>query len=328
MVNIMLDNPEMMQMSLKGLEWKAWISQLQDLTDEDGYTESLGDRHAAIFVENKPVLLVTFETHQTIQSTLPKAQPLGWQMVQALGWSHLCLVSDGETWFRDPCVIGYFDRLVDDGIFEDFDQVIFYGAGACGYAAAAFSVAAPGAKVVVVQPQATLDPQFAEWDNRFSHMRRVSFDDRYGYAPDMLDAAQSALVLYDPEITEDAMHAALFTGSNTMKYRVRFFGANLEQSLIRMNVLLRILAQASANKLTHHNLSALFRVRRKDRQYLFNLLKRVTRDNRNHLTYWLSRNVLKQHEGPQFSKALKQAEHALGLSKLGQSPDRFPLIPD
>ena len=50
----------------------------------------------------------------------------------------------GDTWFRDNRVYGYFDRLIADGFFEDFDTVIFYGAGSCGYAAAAFSVAAPG----------------------------------------------------------------------------------------------------------------------------------------------------------------------------------------
>jgi hypothetical protein len=50
------------------------------------------------------------------------------------------------------------------GFFDDFDQVVFYGAGQCGYAAAAFSVATPGATVVAIQPQATLDPRVTEWD--------------------------------------------------------------------------------------------------------------------------------------------------------------------
>ena len=42
-----------------------------------------------------------------------------------------------------------------------------------------------------MQPQATLDPRVAEWDDRFLHMRRTDFTDRYGYAPDMLDAAST-----------------------------------------------------------------------------------------------------------------------------------------
>ena len=62
-------------------------------------------------------------------------------------------------WFRYPKVHAYFNRLVDDGFFDDLDKVVFYGAGPCGYAAATFSVAAPGATVVAIQPQATLDPR-------------------------------------------------------------------------------------------------------------------------------------------------------------------------
>ena len=52
---------------------------------------------------------------------------IGWEFVRRHGWSHLCLISDGDTWFRDRKIWGYFDRLIDDGFFEDFDQVIFYG---------------------------------------------------------------------------------------------------------------------------------------------------------------------------------------------------------
>ncbi|MDG1103479.1 MAG: hypothetical protein P8N75_08935 [Ascidiaceihabitans sp.] len=116
--------------------------------------------------------------------------------------------------FTIQMVYSYFDRLDDDGIFDDFDHVIFYGAGPCEYAAAAFSVAAPGATVVAIQPQATLDPQITEWDDRYVKMRRADFSSRYGYAPDMLDAAEQAYVIYDPCERLDAAHAAMFTRSN------------------------------------------------------------------------------------------------------------------
>lgn len=63
-------------------------------------------------------------------------------MVKTRQWSSLSLISEGDTWFRDPAVYRYFDRLVDDRFFEGFDEVLFFGAGPCGYAAAAFSVCA------------------------------------------------------------------------------------------------------------------------------------------------------------------------------------------
>ena len=104
--------------------------------------------------------------------------------------------------------------LVYDKFFDDFDQVVFYGAGPRGYAAAAFSVAAPGATIVALQPQATLDPRVTEWDDRHLKIRRTHFTSLYGYAPDMLDAAKQAYVIYDPYERLDAAHAAMFTRSN------------------------------------------------------------------------------------------------------------------
>src|SRR6056297_2221287 len=181
------------------LEWNDWRTAMSDLAYEDGFAERLGEAHHPVFIEKKPVLLVTFENHATIRARGGAGHPIGWQLMEALGWSQLCLVSDGDTWFRDRYVIGFFDRLIDDGFFEDFEQVIFYGAGPGGYAAAAYSVAAPGAKVLALQPQATLDPRVTEWDDRFVHMRRTDFTSRFGYAPDMLDAAQRACVVYDRE---------------------------------------------------------------------------------------------------------------------------------
>ena len=104
--------------------------------------------------------------------------------------------------------------LVYDEFFDDFNQVVFYGAGPRGYAAAAFSVAAPGATIAAPQPQATLDPRVTEWDDRHLKIRRTHFTSLYGYAPDMLDAAKQAYVIYDPYERLDAAHAAMFTRSN------------------------------------------------------------------------------------------------------------------
>ena len=291
--------------NLSGRE--AWLDKVEEIAGDDGYVQRLGARHAALFIENKPTLLVTFETHEGISASSAKAQPLGWGIAGALGWSHLCLVSDGDTWFRDPAVYGYFDRLVDDGFFEDFEQVIFYGAGPCGYAAAAFSVAAPGARVVALSPQATLDPRVTEWDDRYRHMRRTSFSDRYGYAPEMLDAAAEAFILYDPEISLDAMHAALFTRPNVTLFRMRFMGPQLEAGLMRLSILYRILAQVSAGKLDRVALAKLFRARRDDGGYQFNLLQKLKANARHYLTVLLARHVLEQRNARPFRKAMKGA---------------------
>ena len=71
-------------------------------------------RHSFV---KKPILLVTFETVATLRATSPNSHPFGWELFKENGWSHLSIISDGDTWFRDPKVYAYFDRLVDDGFF-------------------------------------------------------------------------------------------------------------------------------------------------------------------------------------------------------------------
>ena len=292
---------------LVGLEGEKWLARLARLVAANGFFERLGQDHSAVFIENKRTLLVTFETMQQIKDTSEDNQPVGWDLADALGWSHLGLLSDGNTWFRDPKVFEFFDKLVDEGFFDEFDNIVFYGAGSCGYAAAAFSVAAPGSTVVAIQPQATLDPRVTEWDDRFPHMRRVSFNDRYGYAPDMLDAARHAFVFYDPDIDLEAMHSALFNRPNVTRFRMRYLGHDLPQELMKMEILFRILAQAGAGKLDRLALAKLYRARQKSKIYLNRLLTRVQDERSPYLVALLAHYVLERGHAPRFRRALNVA---------------------
>lgn len=312
------DDQNSIDTSLAGLDVADWKTRLCAVADELGNFQPLGDSHFATFIDDKNTLLVTFETVQGIRALSDTAQPFGFDMVKAQGWSHLCLISDGDTWFRDSRVFGYFDRLIDDGFFEDFEQVLFYGAGPCGYAAAAFSVAAPGATVIAVQPQATLDPRMTEWDPRFVEMRRTSFTDRFGYAPDMLDAANQAFVLYDPREDLDAMHSALFERTNVSRLRLANMGGALQTSLIDMQILYRMLLLAGTGKLTEQVFYTLYRARRDHTPYLRNLASRLDGDERPYLNTLLCRNVTSRMKAPRFLRRLEE------LQKQAQAGDFTP----
>jgi hypothetical protein len=277
--------------SLVDLSKDAWLHAVEDITEEDGSFEQLGKHHFAAFIEKGTTLLVTFESIQGISALSELAQPLGWDMVKQAGWSHLCIGCDGDTWFRDSTVYSYFDRLIDDGFFDEFDTVLFYGAGPCGYAAAAFSVAAPGARVLLIQPQATLDPRVTEWDDRFTDMRRTDFTTRYGYAPDMLDASDRGYVLYDPCEQLDAMHAALFTRQNMTKLRMRHMGNALQTDLLDMDQWSALLKAAAEDRLDTAFFAELYRERRFHQPYLLNLLNTLERSKRAELIKALCRNV-------------------------------------
>ncbi|WHZ37004.1 phosphoadenosine phosphosulfate reductase [Sagittula sp. MA-2] len=285
-----------------------WLTALKGLGEEHGFAEPLGKRHAGIFIEDGDTLLVSFETMSGIEALSETRTPMGFDMVRDHGWSSLSVLSHGDTWFRDPRVFGFFDQLLDDGFFDEFERVIFFGAGPCGYAAAAYSVAAPGARALLLQPQATLDPRVTEWDDRFTDMRREDFTSRYGFAPDMIDAAEKVWVLYDPYERLDAMHSALFERGNVDRYRMPFFGGALQTDLRLMDILPKLLLEVADGTLDAARFAAHMRARRDHPPYLRKLLARTDASQRDKLSLMLCRHVTARMNAPRFRRRLAQLE--------------------
>ncbi|WP_319824164.1 phosphoadenosine phosphosulfate reductase [Thalassovita sp.] len=312
----MTDLRKLLETPMNGLKKPSWLGKLQEIADDTGFFEPLGKNHFATFVDQDETLIVTFESIQGIQALSEAAQPMGWEVARERGWSHLALISDGDTWFRDPAVFAFFDKFIDDGFFEEFDRVVFYGAGPCGYAATAFSVASPGATVLAVQPQATLDPRITEWDDRFMEMRRTDFGDRYGFAPDMVDAAEQAFVFYDPHEDLDAMHAALFTRPNVTKLRMPNMGDALQTELLTMDLLFTVLSQAGQGSFSAQNFAKLYRARRNNGSYLRGLLARLDVQDRPYLATMLCRNVVGRMHAPRIRRRLDALERAAAEGKI------------
>jgi len=300
----------------------AWLDLLEDIAEDHGYFEPLGPDHSVTFVDRGPVLLVTFETIESIRERAHTDVPLGWEMLKDTDWSQLCLLSAGETWFRHRAVYGYFDRLVDEGFFDGYDRVIFYGADSCGYGAAAYSVAAPGSCVIALSPQATLDARVTEWDDRFIHMRRTSFSDRYGYAPNMLEAADRAFVLYDPGTDEDAMHAALYHRANVTRIRCRHLDGQIETFFRRMDLLKPLLSIAATRDLEPLDFYRLLRERRSYLPYLRLFLHEIETAHRPYLSALMCRSVLERINIPRFRRQLSISTKELQRKGIALPPTR------
>jgi hypothetical protein len=295
-----------------------WLAEIETFGEAKGYFQPLGGSHAAVFADNSPdTLLVYFDTIPGARSTNPSGLPVPVEIAEALGWSHLALYSRKATWFRDHRVYRFFDGLVDEGFLEEFERVVFFGAGSGGYAAAAFSVAAPGATVIAVAPQATLDPDMAEWDDRFVTMRRTSFTDRYGYAPDMVEAAERVFVVYDPLVELDAMHAAMFRGANTARIRFRNAGPGTGREFMAMGALRPVLEAAAEGRLDAQEMFRALRMRHNYQPYLRNLLTRLHAEERHLLTAILCRATLARWNSPRFKHHLELAEQK--LARMGRT---------
>jgi hypothetical protein len=296
-----------------------WLEILQEIGDEAGYFEHLGPDHSVLFADAGPVLLVSFETVQDVRGAGGGQMPVGYQVAAARGWSSLTVFAHGPTWFRDHRVWGYLDRLIDDAFFEDFDRVVFYGAGMGGYAAAAFSVAAPGATVLALAPQATLDPEIAEWDRRNVAARRLDFSSRFGYAPDMIEGADKVFVVYDPVNQVDAVHAALFRGPQVVKLRARHAGRDPQGELAQMNVLRALIEAACTGTLNAHRFHRLWRARQSHARYLGRLAGRVQASKKPARLVRVLRAALDKVDHPQLRAALTRAERELAQSKLDKA---------
>lgn len=297
---------------------------------EQGAHLRLGEDHGALFTEDGETLLVTFEMAETIRDNGQGALPYGLQIAGREGCSQLCLYSETDGFFRVPEVFDYFDGLVDEGFFDEFDRVVFYGCGPCGYAAAAFSVCAPFSTAVLLAPLATLHPPLTRWDNRYPAMRRTDFTRRYGYAPAMLEAAEAAFIVYNPANTKDAVHASLFRSPNVTPLPTRWLGNRLDADLEDMGVLEPMLRAATRGKLTPEGFARLYRSRHRFGPWLRRFVGELAATERPWLTGLAARAALARFDWPRFREAFAASSEA--LAKSGRSlpppgPDPDPGSP-
>jgi hypothetical protein len=264
--------------------------------------------------------MVAFETLENIVSVYGEEGPIGLDFAEDKNWSLLHVAARKDSWFRAPAVYAYFDELVDDCFFEDFDQVAFFGSSTGAYAACAFSVASPGANVLAIAPQATLDTERAGWDQRFPSAKMLKFDDRYGYAPDMVEGARKAYILFDPFRALDHVHASLFHGPNVTRLKCRHLDGLIELALRDMGALHQIVQGALDGDLEEVAFYEMLRGRRELNRYLRTLLHALSRRNQPLRMAYLCKHVLDAGKGgPVFRRTLKNTKDV--ISRHGPLPD-------
>ncbi len=306
---------------LAGLSAEDWFETLEDVVDQYGSYNFLGKGHAATQISVGPKLLVTFESAESVIARDRAANPVGFRHVQEDGWSHLGIFAEHDGWFRHPKIYAYFDRLIDDGYFEDFDEILFYGTDGGGYAAAAYSVAAPGARVLAIRPQATLDPQITGFDQRYRTHRRLDFHSRYGYAPTMIDAAAQAYIAFDPLQRLDAIHAALFTKPHVQSLRCTALGPRLERALDDLGVSVALRRLAMTGDLTPLAFARAQRARRTNVNYLRRMLRWTETAGKPRLAATVCKHALALGHTNVFAETL-DALHASGHFAFGANEIR------
>lgn len=270
--------------------------------EQDYDTSFISEGYVSAFKEGSSTLLVTFEVKT--DENKPFAAPLA----EEAGISFLTILTDREDWFRDDTLFTYFDELTDQGFFDQFDDIVFFGVGMCGYAAAAFSVVAPGATVVAIAPQATLDPTFTSWDKRYVNKRRLDFTSRFGFAPQMVQGADKVFVIYDPVHQEDAIHAALFNGPNVEILKCGLHGPSAHEDLELIGVLTEIIDAACEGELSKATYHQLLRARRRSKPYAATLLTKLREQGRTKLASRLAAWASRRYDQTYFRDQLDEME--------------------
>lgn len=294
---------------LTGLTPEEHRRLLTDYVGADGTIEDIGESHLSLFRPGGNTLLVEFDEMHAIRSR-EGGLPWGAGLARKRGYATLTIAARGATWFRDSQLHDHFDGLTDDGLFDDYDTVIFAGGGMAAYGAAAFSVAAPGAVVFLAQPYATLDRDVTPWEDRFRTARRLSFGPRYGNAAQMIDAAVRVYVVTDPTRPLDAMHASLFQGRHVTRLPAPHAGPDIWGQLQSLGILDRLVAGAEG-RLSRLRFAQLWRARHSDPVWLNRVLRKLDGMDRPWLTAVWAGAMLRREDSPMARRRLNAALSAL-----------------
>lgn len=273
-----------------------WTKIATQLAGPKGFFRE-GSGHSFLFLPRNPdVLVVTFDNLDIAMNKRAERRPWGFEFIEKQGWSMLGVMAPGWTWYRDPWVWDQVDRLRADGFFARFGRVVFYGASMGGYAAAAFSAACPGADVVAISPQSTLDKAVVPWETRYKVAWSKDFSGPYGDAAQVSATARRVSILFDPYEPLDAAHVARFTAPNVMKLRAPLMGHRLGTALQQMGVLSGIVRAALDGTLTPDQFYTTLRARRDFPRYQRELFQRAIDARHPELARRLGAWVLKRGE--------------------------------
>lgn len=232
-------------------------------------------RHVALYYERGSTLVVSFDNMKS-RDALGQVYPWAYKFVAGLGHSHLGIIMQRRCdWFRQPDLEAYFDRLRDEGFFDQFERVIFYGASMGGYGALSYSAAVPGSDVVVFSPQSSLDQKVVPFETRYrdGFQRGRWKRTRYKDAVDGAKAARRVTVFADPFHTLDAAHAARLVSDNVIWAKCPSSGHNPARLMKFMGCLNEAVTKAFDGTLTEIEFRQIWRAHR-DTQALARVILR------------------------------------------------------
>jgi len=285
---------------------EGWNQIATRLAGNDGFYRPGPEGHSFLYIpRDENTLVVTFDNLDITMNKREDRRPWGYAFIEQQGWSMLGVLAGGWTWYRNPWVSEQFDDLRDTGFFKKFKRVVFYGASMGGYAACAFSPAAPGADVVAISPQTTLDKSVVPWETRYKVAWDRDFTGPYGDAAQVSDAARKVYILYDPYEPLDSGHVNRFEHDNVEYLRAPLLGHRLGSSLSQMGILSPIILGALAGTLTSQDYYQMLRSRKAFPRYQRELFTRAVDKGHRKLAKRLGEYILARDDNRKVRQGMK-----------------------
>lgn len=226
-----------------------WYGEIYPDGPRNGFFHSWAD-HAALFVKRSDErLLISFDDPQN-QNRIP-CDLDGWSsaLARTRGWSHLVIQSQRPCWYRDQNLINLFQSLGAERFFDGFGNVSLVGTFMGGFGALAFAGFVPGATVVAIDPQSTLDPGAAPWDTRFSDSASLNWMLPFSDAAVGVGEAGKAYVIYDPFLATSQRHIDRLPQERLIRLKAFGCGEKVAAVLKRIGMFDTLLERAIMGKL-------------------------------------------------------------------------------
>ncbi|WP_162300815.1 glycosyltransferase family 2 protein [Alkalilacustris brevis] len=292
-------------------EQPQWLADLRQSPFRRGFYHS-DEKFAAVFARRSDAqLVISFDNLSSVRDPSLARGPWGYEFIRKLGHSHLGIMSFEANWFRDPALFAYLEKLRDDGFFAGFGRVALMGTSMGAYAAAAFAALAPGATVIALSPQSTLDSRLVPWERRFRSGQKQDWTGPYADAPQQVTTAERVYLFHDPRFAPDRRHAQRFSGPNISFMHTRHSGHKSALFLRRAGILSRVVEQAIAGTLTPAAFYTLYREGRSLPWYLNSLTEKVMEHGRPDLVMRALRHIETQGRAPMAASIARRLDLAV-----------------
>lgn len=270
-----------------------------------------GPSNAMMFVPRSKRLVVSFDN---ISAAREEGQRWPWGfkvLARDMGCSVLGVMGVERNWFRDDFVHDGFEALRDQGFFDQFDQVLFYGASMGGFGALTYQRCAPGANVLAIAPQSTLKAETLPNEDRWRWTQKLDWSSRYEDAAGHLETAGQVIIIADPYFKPDFDQVERIRGDNVLWLRTPFMGHQLPNAFLVMGMLKDLLYAGVDGTLTPDLFYRLFRARRDLPRYQHDLLMHAEARGKTRSAIRICEYTLKKRDAGNIRRSLERLQEQL-----------------